>query len=63
MGEQEGGSAKLGLAGQTYGSPLSSFLHKAKNSHVVACPRNLPETWDMTILSCLIFLKPLYKGY
>ena len=25
--------------------------------------RNLPKTWDMTILSCAISPQPLYKGY
>ena len=45
-----------------YCSPLNSFLHKAKDPHLVACPRNALETWDMTILLQPIFLQHLYKG-
>ena len=45
------------------GSDLEFFLLEAKDPHMVAHPRNLPETWDMTILLCPIFLQPLYKKY
>ena len=38
---------------------LSSFLRETKDPHLVARTRNSPETWDMTILSCPIFLHPL----
>ena len=31
---------------------LNSFLREAKNPHLAAHPRDSPETWDVTILSC-----------
>ena len=45
-----------------YGLLLNSFLCKAKDSHLGAHPRNLSETWDMTIPLGPIFLQQLYKG-
>ena len=42
---------------------LNSFLQETKDLPLVAHPRNLPETLAVTILSCPIFLQPLYKGH
>ena len=38
---------------------LESFLHEAKDPHLAALPRDSPETWHMTILTCpnFVFLK------
>ena len=36
---------------------------KAKHLHLVAHPRNSPETWGITILSGSIFLQLHYKVY
>ena len=57
MGEQEGGSAKLGLAGQTYGSPLSSFLHKAKNSHLNSLISYSVQQYDLKFIRDLSLSK------
>jgi len=38
-----------------YGWLLNSFLREVKDCHVVARPRDSPETWDMTILLYPIF--------
>lgn len=51
------------LLSLSYGSLLNSFLLKAKHLHLVAHPRNSPETWGMTILSGSIFLQLHYKVY
>ena len=40
-----------------YGSLLNSSRHEARNPHLVARPRNTPETWDVTILTCPTFLQ------
>ena len=38
-----------------YGLLLNSFLREVKDRHLVARPRDSPETWDMTILLQPIF--------
>ena len=45
-----------------YGSLLNSFLCEAKDLTWWPVPGTYPETWDMTTLLCVIFLKHLYKG-
>ena len=44
------------------GSP-NSLLLEVKDPHLAACPCGLPETWDMSILSCPILLPQLHPSF
>ena len=55
-------SLSVNLLSLYYGSLLNSFLCEAKDPHLVAHPRTLTETWDMTTLLRPIFLQHLDKG-
>ena len=50
---------RLSLLSFFYSSFSNSFQHEVKDPQLVAHPTDSPETWDITILSQLIFLQPL----
>ena len=56
-------SLSINLLSLYNGSVLNSFLCKAKDLHLAASPRNLPETWDMTPPSGPLFLQHFYKEF